>query len=84
VLQARLDTARQCPDLTTAQAIFDADPGDNPYLARADEGEEEFANRGHTGVPEENGSYPLLIGRLEWLGGAGVGVALRPPGVPRP
>jgi hypothetical protein len=61
MLHARLDATHQCPDLTTAQAIFDANPGDNPYLARADEGEEEFANGGHTGVSKEDGSYSRLI-----------------------
>ena len=39
LLHARLDATHQCPDLTTAQAIVDVNPGDNPYSARADEGE---------------------------------------------
>lgn len=81
-LQTRLDAAHQCPDLTTAQAIVDANPGDNPYPARTDEGEEEFANGGHTGVGKEEGSYFLLIGWPEWLGDASNIVALRPPGGP--
>ena len=84
MLHARLDAAHQCPDLTSAQAILNANPGDNPYLARADEGEEEFANGGHTGVPKEKGSYSLLVSWPEWLGEASNIVAPRPSGAPRP
>ena len=51
---------------------------------RPGEGEQEPADGGHTRVPEEEGSYPLLIGGPEWLGEAGNIVAPRPPGGPRP
>jgi anti-anti-sigma factor len=84
LLHAHLDATHQRLDLSTAQAIFDVNPGDNPYLTRADEGEEEFANGGHTGVPKEDGSYLLLVSGPEWLGEAGNVVALRPCGGPRP
>jgi anti-sigma B factor antagonist len=83
-LQARLDAARQRRHLSSGQAILDVDPGHDPYLARADEGEEEFANGGHTGVPKEDGSYSLLVSWPEWLGEAGNVVALGLSGGPRP
>jgi hypothetical protein len=84
MLHARLDATHQCLDLITAQAIVDVNPGDNPYSARADEGEEEFANGGHTGVPKGKGSYSLLISWPEWLGEASNIVAPRPPPRSRP
>jgi hypothetical protein len=61
MLHARLDAARQCFDLSAAEAIVDVDPGDNPYLSRAGEGDEELANGGHPGVGQEKGPYFLLI-----------------------
>jgi hypothetical protein len=80
VLQAPLDAAHQLRDLSTGQAIFDVNPGHNPHLARAGEGEEEFANGGHTGVPKEDGSYSLLVNWPEWLGVL-ISVAPRPFGM---
>src|SRR5271155_5877314 len=84
MLHTRLDAAYQCLDLGTAQAIVDVNPGDNPYPARTDEGEQEFANGGHTGVPEEKGSYSLLLSWPQWLGEASNIAALRSPGGPSP
>jgi hypothetical protein len=34
VLHARFDAAHQCPDLTIAQPIVDADPRDQPHTMR--------------------------------------------------
>src|SRR5208282_4440500 len=52
--------------------------------ARTDEGDQEFADGRHTGVPEEKGSYSLLLSWLEWLSEATSIAALRPPGGPGP
>jgi hypothetical protein len=79
MLQARLDAAYQCLDLGAAQAIVDVNPGDNPYLSRADEDGEELANGRHTGVPEEKGSYLRHLCWPQWLGEASNIAALRPP-----
>jgi len=59
-------------------------PCDNPYPAWADEGEEKFANGGHTWVPKKKGSYPLLVNWPQWLGEASNIVALWASGTPRP
>jgi len=48
--------------------------------ARADEGDEELADGGHPGIPEEKGSYVLLLDWPEWLGEADNVAALRPCG----
>ena len=80
MLQARLDAAYQCLDLSAAQAIVDVNPGDNPYPARTDEGDQEFADGGRAGVPEEKRSYSLLLSWPEWLGDASNIAALRSPG----
>ena len=42
MLQTRLDSAHQCLDLSTGQAIVEGDPGHNPDPARTDKGEEEW------------------------------------------
>ncbi|HUK69760.1 MAG TPA: hypothetical protein VLW50_13585 [Streptosporangiaceae bacterium] len=61
MLHTRLDAADQCVDLTSAQAIVDINPGDDPYPARAEESEQELADGGHTGIPKEQGPYFLLL-----------------------
>jgi hypothetical protein len=50
--------------------------------ARTDEGDQELADGGHAGIPEEKGSYLLLLGWPEWLGEAGHIPAPRPPAAP--
>src|SRR5215468_8059791 len=84
VLHPRLDVAYQRLDLGATQAIVDVNAGDNPYPARADEGEQELADGGDAGVPEDRGSYFVLLGWLERLGDAGHIAALRPAGGLRP
>ena len=84
VLQTRLDATDQCLDLGTAQAIVNVNPGDDPYPARTDEGEQELADGGHAGVPEDKGSGSLLISWPERLGQAGDITALLPARGPRP
>ena len=58
--------------------------GSGARAARTDEGEQELADGGHAGVPEDQGSYSFLLGRPERLGEAGHIAALRPPGGARP
>jgi hypothetical protein len=58
-LHARLDAAYQRLDLSTPEVIVDVQAGDNPGLARADEGDEDFAQGGYSRVGEEEGSYSL-------------------------
>ena len=70
MLHARLNAVHQCLDLGAAQVVVDVNPPDVPHSVGADEGEEKFANGGHAGVPQEEGSYPLLISWPEWLGEA--------------
>jgi hypothetical protein len=83
MLQTRLDAACQCLNLGTAQAVVDVDPGHNPYTAQTDEGEEEFANGGHTWLLKEK-ARTLLISWPEWLGEASSIAAPRPPGGSHP
>lgn len=55
-LHSRLDTAHQRLGLHAVETPIDVDPGHNPDSAWTEEGEEEFANTGDTGIPEEKGS----------------------------
>src|SRR5690242_2089741 len=59
ILQTRLDALYQRLDLSTAEAIVDVDSSHEPDSARADEGDEEFTNSDHTGVPQKKGLYSL-------------------------
>src|SRR5262245_56585815 len=63
-------------DLGTVEVIVEVDPSHSPDPARTDEGEEEFANGGHAGIPEEKASYS--VGRKGWV----KPVASRPFGPP--
>jgi hypothetical protein len=84
VLHPRLDAAYQRLDPGAVQAIVDVNPGDDPYPARTDKGEQELANGGHARVPEDKGSYSFLLSWPERLGEAGDIAALRPAAGARP
>ena len=76
MLYAQLDAAYQRLDLGPAEVILNVKAGDNPRLAWTDEGDEHFANGGHSGVAEEEGSHSLFISRPERLGGAIIAIPL--------
>jgi hypothetical protein len=74
-LHTRLDAAHQRRDLGTAEVFGDVKARDNPHPARAEEGDQDFANAGYPGVGEQEGSHLLFVGRRERLGEV-VGIAI--------
>src|ERR1700722_10328398 len=67
VFHAGFDAADERGYLGAVEVGVDVDACEYPYLAWADEGDEEFLDGGDAGVGEEECPYPVFVAGLEWL-----------------